>query len=214
MKLGYCRVSSKDQNEDRQLLKMRELGIEEKHIYIDKQSGKDFNRQQYQIMRNTIRKGDIVYFDSLDRLGRFYEGVLDEWKYITRELEADIVCLDNEALFDSRKFKQMDSIDEKGNRTGYGKLLEDQFLSLLAYVAEAERNKIRTRQQEGIDLWKATGKTKTNKAYGRPATEVDERAFNKVYRQYKDGVITVADASRLLKITRQTFYRKVKKIES
>ncbi len=211
MLIGYARVSSKDQNEERQLAKIRSLGIEDKFIFLDKQSGKDFEREQYQIMRKIIREGDIIYFDSLDRLGRDYDETLIEWKYITRELNADIVCLDNEALFDSRKYKMMDTIDEKGQRTGYGKLMEDQLLSLLAYVAESERNKIKTRQREGIDLCLASGKTKTGNPYGRPEIKIDERAFNKVYRQYQEKAITVTDASKLLNITRQKFYRLIAK---
>jgi len=213
MLIGYVRVSSKDQNENRQVVKMKELGILERNLYIDKQSGKDFDREQYQIMRKVIREGDIVYFDSLDRLGRNYDGILTEWKYITREINADIVCLDNEALFDSRKYKMMDTIDEQGQRTGYGKLMEDQLLSLLAYVAESERNKIKTRQREGIEAWRKTGETKTGRAYGRPETPVDDREFNRVYRQYKDKQVSVVQAAKLLGITRQTFYRKVEKRE-
>ena len=116
----------------RQLIKFRELGIEERFIFVDKQSGKDFERPRYQAMRLMIRESDLVYLDALDRLGRDYDGIIAEWKYITRELNADIVCLDNETLFDSRKFKMMGDL---------GKLLEDQFLSMLAYVAEQEKEK-------------------------------------------------------------------------
>lgn len=132
MKLAYARVSAKDQNPERQLVKFRELGVEERYIFVDKMSGKDFERPKYQAMRMLIRKGDLVYMDALDLLGRDYDGIIREWKYITREVDADVVCLDNEALFDSRKFKTMGDT---------GKLLEDQFLSMLAYVAEQERKK-------------------------------------------------------------------------
>lgn len=126
--LGYVRVSAKDQNAERQILKMRALGIPERYIYIEKASGKDFEREKYQELRNKVlRKGDLLYLDALDRLGRNYDGIISEWKYITRDLEADILVLENELLFDSRKFKSMGDI---------GKLLEDQFLSMLAYVAE------------------------------------------------------------------------------
>lgn len=136
MKLGYGRVSAKDQNPERQLVKFRELGIDDRYIFVDKLSGKDFNRPRYQAMRFMIRGGDLVYLDALDRLGRDYDGIISEWKYITRELNADIVCLDNETLFDSRKFRTMGD---------FGKVMEDQFLSLLAYVAEQERKKNRQR---------------------------------------------------------------------
>lgn len=213
MLIGYVRVSAKDQNAGRQLIKMEELGITGRYLFVEKQSGKDFDRTQYQAMRQMIREGDVVYFDALDRLGRDYDGILSEWKYITRELNADIVCLENESLFDSRRFKQMDSIDEDGKRIGFGKLLEDQFLSMLAYVAETERKKILKRQREGIDLCLSTGKTKTGRAYGRPETVVDEREFNKVYRQFKDKQLSATQAAKLLGLTRQTFYRKVAKRE-
>lgn len=109
---------------------------------MDKQSGKDFDRPRYQAMQLMLREGDLVYVDALDRLGRDYDGIIAEWKYITREIGADIVCLDNEIPFDSRKFKTMGD---------FGKVMEDQFLSLLAYVAEQERKKNRSRQAEGIE---------------------------------------------------------------
>lgn len=116
MKLGYVRVSAKDQNTERQIIKMRELGIEERYIFVDKQRGKDFDRPKYQAMRLVIREGDLIYIDALDRLGCDYDGIIREWKYITREVNADIVVLENETLFDSRKFKTMGDL---------GKLLED-----------------------------------------------------------------------------------------
>lgn len=141
MKIGYIRVSSKDQNVDRQLVKMIDIGIEERFIFIDKQSGVDFDRSQYQAMKQVVREGDVVYLDALDRLGRDYEGIISEWKFITRTINANIIVLENEALFDSSKFKAMGDM---------GKLMEDQFLSLLSYVAEQERKKIKQRQAEGI----------------------------------------------------------------
>lgn len=148
MKLAYGRVSAKDQNPERQLVKFRELKIDERYIFVDKLSGKNFNRPRYQAMRLMIREGDLIYIDALDRLGRDYDGIIDEWKYITREVGADIICLDNETLFDSRKFKTMGDL---------GKLLEDQFLSMLAYVAAQERLKNKQRQSEGIEVAKAAG---------------------------------------------------------
>lgn len=150
MKIAYGRVSTKEQNVERQLLKFRELGIEERFVFVDKQSGKDFDRPRYQAMRLMIREGDLVYVDALDRLGRDYDGIIAEWKHITREIGADIVCLDNETLFDSRKFKTMGD---------FGKVMEDQFLSLLAYVAEQERKKNRSRQAEGIEVARTEGVT-------------------------------------------------------
>ena len=158
MKLGYIRVSSKDQNPERQIKKMRNLNIEDRYMFIDKSSGKNFTRPQYQAMLLIIREGDIIYLDALDRLGRNYTGIIDEWNYITRNLKADIVILENEDLFDSRKFKTMGDL---------GKLLEDQFLSMLSYIADQERDKIKQRQAEGIVIAKNKGIK-----FGRPKKEI------------------------------------------
>ena len=168
MDAGYVRVSSKDQNEERQLIKMRELGIEERRIFVEKASGKDFERPVYQAMKNSgaLRAGDVLYIDSIDRLGRNYEGIKDEWKCLTREMGVDIVALDMPDLFDSRKFRTMGE---------YGVLMEDQMLSLLAWVADQERKKIKTRQAEGIAVAKAEGKYK-----GRKPVEVNPYEFEKL----------------------------------
>lgn len=198
MKMAYIRISSKDQNADRQIIKMQELEIEERFIFIDEKSGKDFNREQYQALRRIVRQGDIIYIDALDRLGRNYDEIISEWKYITRELGADIVALEQESLFDSRRFKELGDI---------GKLMEDQFLSLLSYVAEQERKKIRQRQAEGIAVAKAKGKT-----FGRPKIETSEN-FIKTYNKWKSGEITAVKAMKLLDMKKTTFYRRVKEIE-
>lgn len=202
MKIGYVRVSSQDQNIDRQLQKMIDLGIEERFIFVDRQSGKDFDRPQYQAMKRIIREGDLVYVDALDRLGRDYNGIIREWKNITRELKADIVVLENESLFDSRKFKSMGDI---------GELMEDQFLSLLAYVAEQERKKIRQRQAEGIALAKAKGKQ-----LGRP--KINLESLSKEQRQvlennfpkWKNKEITGVEFMKMLGLKKNTFYKIVK----
>ncbi|MEK5586629.1 recombinase family protein [Paenibacillus sp. FSL P2-0536] len=198
MKIAYGRVSAKDQNPERQLVKFRELGIEERFIFVEKLSGKDFERPRYQAMRLMIREGDLVYMDALDRLGRDYDGIIAEWKYITREIGADIVCLDNETLFDSRKFKTMGDL---------GKLLEDQFLSMLAYLAEQERKKNRQRQAEGIDVARKAGVT-----FGRPKKEINAK-FLHVYNQWKEGSITATVAMKMVGMGRTTFYRRVKEYE-
>lgn len=196
---GYVRVSSKDQNEGRQVAKMQTLGIEEQFIFIDKASGKDFDRPQYQNLRRFIQEGDLIYIDALDRLGRNYDEVINEWKYITRTLNADIVILENQTLFDSRKFKSMGDM---------GKLMEDQFLSLLSYVADTERKKIRQRQREGIDKAIADGK-----AYGRPKTITVTAEFIEVYKQWKAREVTAVRAQELLDMKPATFYRLVKEYE-
>lgn len=199
MEMGYGRVSAKDQNPERQLVKFREIGIDERYIFVDKLSGKDFNRPRYQAMRLMIREGDLVYIDALDRLGRDYDGIMAEWKYITRELKADIVCLDNETLFNSRKFRTMGD---------FGKVMEDQFLSLLAYVAEQERKKNRQRQAEGIEVAKAEGVR-----FGRPKKEIDE-VFSHVYKEWKSGTLTAKSAMSRLNMKHRTFYRRVKEYEN
>lgn len=198
MKLGYVRVSTKDQNEGRQLVKMKDLGIEDRFIFVDKASGKNFDRLQYQAMKQVIREGDLIYIDSLDRLGRDYDGIIREWKYITRELNADIVILENEILFDSRKFKSMGDM---------GKLMEDQFLSLLSYVAEQERKKIKQRQAEGIALARAEGR-----AYGRHKVEINDN-FIQAYKLWKAGSITAVRAMELSGMKKVTFYTRVKEYE-
>ncbi|MFF2909190.1 recombinase family protein [Paenibacillus sp. NPDC057934] len=198
VEMGYGRVSAKDQNPERQLVKFREIGIDERYIFVDKLSGKDFNRPRYQAMRLMIREGDLIYIEALDRLGRDYDGIMAEWKYITRELRADIVCLDNETLFDSRKFRTMGD---------FGKVMEDQFLSLLAYVAEQERKKNRQRQAEGIEVAKAEG-TK----FGRPKIEINS-LFEQVYIEWKLKKVTAKEAMKRLNMKHRTFYRRVKEYE-
>jgi DNA invertase Pin-like site-specific DNA recombinase len=198
MKLGYVRVSSKDQNTERQIKKMLDLGIEERYIFVDKQSGKDFDRPQYQAMRLVIREGDLLYVDALDRLGRDYDGIIKEWKYITRIVNADIVVLENESLFDSRKFKTMGDL---------GKLLEDQFLSMLSYVAEQERKKLKQRQAEGIGVAQLKGIK-----FGRPKREITSE-FIKVYREWKSGEITAVVAMKRINMKPNTFYRRVREYE-
>jgi DNA invertase Pin-like site-specific DNA recombinase len=198
MNIGYVRVSSRDQNEGRQLAKMQELGINPRHLYIDKQSGKDFDRPRYKAMKEAIRAGDILYVDALDRLGRNYDGIIREWKDITRGIGADIVVLENETLFDSRKFKAQGDM---------GKLMEDQFLSLLAFVAEQERKKIRQRQREGIELAKAEGRS-----CGRPKIQIDDK-FMDVYKRWKAKEVTAVEAMKLLDMRKVTFYQRVKEVE-
>ncbi|MGD8189064.1 recombinase family protein [Brevibacillus ginsengisoli] len=204
--IGYVRVSSIGQNIERQLHKMNELGIDDRFIFIDKQSGKDFDRPQYNAMKCVIREGDLIYIDALDRLGRDYDGIIREWKHITRDLNADIVVLENETLFDSRKFKSMGDM---------GKLMEDQFLSLLSYVADQERQKIRQRQAEGIAIAKKEGKH-----LGRPQMNLDALSkeqtsiLEKLYPAWKNDEITAVEFMGKLYLKKNTFYKIVKEYES
>lgn len=202
---GYIRVSSKDQNEGRQVKKMIDKGVHAKRIFTDKVSGKDFNRAQYQLLRKVLDEGDLLYIDALDRLGRNYDAVINEWKYITRELKADIVILENETLFDSRKFREMGDM---------GRLMEDQFLSLLSYVADQERKKIRQRQAEGIAVAKALGKH-----VGRPTVTYDtlsddqQRTIERTHKDWKDGKLTSVAFMNELNLKKTTFYKVIREYE-
>jgi len=205
MNVGYIRVSTTEQNIDRQLSKMKQLKIEDRFIFIDKASGKDFNRPQYQAMLNVVREGDILYIDALDRLGRNYDAIMKEWKFITREINADIVVLENETLFDSRKFKSMGDM---------GKLMEDQFLSLLSYVADQERQKILKRQAEGIAEAKKQGKH-----LGRPRLNLStiskhqREVLENNYRAWKEKKITGVEFAEKLELKKNSFYKIIKEYE-
>lgn len=196
---GYARVSTKEQNLDRQILKFLERGIPDRNIFCDKESGKDFDRAKYQLLRMQVRKGDLVYFDALDRLGRDFHGIISEWKYFTQEVKCDLVVLENEALFDSRIFRAQGD---------FGAVMEHMFLGLLGYVAEQERKKMKIRQKEGI----AVAMNKGIK-FGRPEVKPDERWIS-AYKQVKSGEMTAAAACRLIGMSAPTWYRRVKDYES
>jgi len=202
---GYIRVSSKDQNEARQLKKMMDKGVHARRIFVDKASGKDFNRPQYQLLRKVLNEGDMLYIDALDRLGRNYDEVINEWKYLTRDIKADIVILENETLFDSRKFREMGDM---------GRLMEDQFLSLLSYVADQERKKIKQRQAEGIAVAKAEGRH-----IGRPQFNLDSltndqrKVIAETYSEWKQGNLTAVAFMDLLALKKSTFYKVIKEYE-
>lgn len=206
---GYVRVSDKGQNVERQDIKMIERGVAERDIFIDRASGKDFDRPQYQALRQVIREGDLVYMDALDRLGRNYEEIINEWKYITRTINADILILENETLFDSRKFKAMNTED-----SNLGTLMEDQFLSLLAYVAEQERKKMLKRQKEGIAVAKAKGKH-----LGRPQLNLSTLSkqqrndLDANYQVWKDKKLTGVKFMEVLELKKNTFYKIVSEYE-
>lgn len=193
--LAYVRVSSSDQNPGRQIEKMRALGVDERRIFVEKASGKDFDRNVYQLVKMIIHKDDVLFIDSLDRLGRNYDGIIREWKEITRDIGADIVALDKADLFDSRKFKAMGDI---------GKLLEDQMLSMMSYVAEQERLKNKQRQKEGIAIAKREGKYK-----GRKPVPVGDMFFA-VTKMWVDGQIGLSEAQKRLDMAPATFFRKCK----
>ncbi|PGU39778.1 recombinase family protein [Bacillus cereus] len=202
---GYIRVSTKDQNEQRQLHKMMERDVEARKIFVDKASGKNFDRPQYQLLKKILSKGDIVYIDALDRMGRNYDEVISEWKYITRELQADIVVLENETLFDSQKFREMGDM---------GRLMEDQFLSLLSYVADQERKKIRQRQAEGITLAKFNGKHLGRPQFNLSTLNSKQLLIIKdIYPKWKNKEISGVEFMKLLELKKNTFYKILKEYE-
>lgn len=227
MEYGYVRVSAKDQNEDRQFKAMKEAKIDINCIYIDRQSGKDFNREQYKLLVGrsghapVLRKGDLLTILSIDRLGRNYTEVMNEWQYITREIKADIRVIDM-PLLDTRK-----SGGDLDNR-----FVADLVLQILSYVAEKERENIRHRQQQGIDAMEATCKKvdrvtpdkdgnikqkyisrKTGKAVGRPEAEYPAE-WETVYRAWKAKEITAVQVMEKLALKKSTFYNLVKRYEA
>ena len=190
---GYVRVSSDDQNEARQVEKMRELGIDERHIFIDKKSGKNFEREQYRAMMAMLREGDLVCIASLDRLGRNYREMAQEWEAITKVKKADILVLDMADLLDTRK---------KTDLTGT--FISDMVVRLLSYVAEKERESIRARQAEGIAIAKAQGKYQ-----GRKAITVDKEQFEKLYAEVIRGERTNRYVMQKMDLKPNTYYRLV-----
>ena len=190
--VGYTRVSAKDQNADRQIKQMLDLGINERYIFCDKESGKDFNREQYKAMLAMLREGDVVYFTSLDRMGRSYQEIATQWRIITEEKRCDIVILD------------MDILDTRKNRDLTGQLISDIVLKLLSYVAERERENIRKRQAEGIAIAKEKGVYK-----GRKPIEIDKEAFETVYAEVVRGERTNKYAMEKLGLKPNTYYKAV-----
>jgi DNA invertase Pin-like site-specific DNA recombinase len=185
---GYARVSAKDQSLDRQLDALREFGVDQKSVYSDKASGKDFNRPAYRRLMRKLKSGDVLVVKSIDRLGRNYEEILEEWRRITKEKQADVVVLDM-PLLDTREVK--DGIT--------GVFLADLVLQLLSYVAQVERENIKQRQAEGIAAAKARGVK-----FGRPRIPIPNN-FEEVACAYANGSITRVDAARLLGVSPTTF---------
>ena len=184
---GYIRVSTKDQNEDRQIMAMQEFGVEKRNLFTDKQSGKDFNRPNYQRLVRKLKPGSTLVIKSIDRLGRNYEEILEQWRMITREKKAAIVVLD------------MPLLDTRQGRDLTGTLIADIVLQLLSYVAQTEREFIRQRQAEGIAAAKARGVH-----LGRTPMEVPEN-FATVYDQWRSGLLSGRGAARLLGVAQHTF---------
>ena len=186
---GYIRVSTREQNEDRQILALKELSIPEKNLFIDKQSGKDFERPQYRKMVRKLKKDDLLYIKSIDRLGRNYSEILEQWRILTKEKGIDIVVLD------------MPLLDTRKNRDLTGTLIADIVLQLLSYVAQTEREFIRQRQAEGIAVAKAQGVR-----FGRPPL-VQPKEFPAVHQAWLKKEISAREAARRLSVTHKTFLR-------
>jgi DNA invertase Pin-like site-specific DNA recombinase len=192
---GYIRVSSKDQNEARQIEEMKKHGVDERFIFIDKESGKNFERKEYQLIKRVLNQGDLLIVEAIDRFGRNYREILKEWREITEEIKADIKVLDM-PLLDTTQYK-----DTLGN------FVSDLVLQVLSFVAERERDNIRKRQSQGIAVAKAKGVK-----FGRPKHNIDDN-FEKVYKRWKSGEITAVKAMELCMMKRNTFYRRVKEYE-
>ena len=190
---SYVRVSSKDQNEDRQLITMHEYGIPNRNIYIDKQSGKDFDRPKYRKLVRRLKKDDLLYIQSIDRLGRNYTEILEQWRILTKEKGVDI-CVIDMPLLDTRRGKDL-----------VGTFLSDVVLQVLSFVAENERSNIRQRQAEGIAAAKAKGVQ-----FGRPPAPLPDH-FEEVYFQWKNGLISGKQAAEMLDMPASTFLYKAKK---
>ena len=193
---GYVRVSTKDQNEDRQYIALRELCIPEENIFMDKQSGKDFVRPQYRRLVRRLKKDDLLYVKSIDRLGRNYTEIFEQWRILTKEKGADIVVLDM-PLLDTRRGKDL-----------MGTFLSDIVLQVLSFVAENERSNIRQRQAEGIAAAKARGVR-----FGRPPLPLPEN-FQEVYRAWRGKQITLKQAAQACQMPEGTFYAKAVRVET
>ena len=192
---GYIRVSSRDQNEDRQLIALKEVGVQDKNIYLDKQSGKDFNRPQYKKLLRKLKKDDLLYIKSIDRLGRNYEEILQQWRVLIKEKGIDIVVLDM-PLLDTRRGKDL-----------MGTFLSDIVLQVLSFVAENERTNIRQRQAEGIAAAKARGVR-----FGRPPQPLPDNFYD-IHLSWRNKEISLSQAAKACRMPVGTFYSKARRYE-
>ena len=196
-KYGYVRVSTRDQNIDRQMSAMQKAGLEKERIYIDKLSGKDFNRPRYQRLIKRLAAGDELYIKSIDRLGRNYDEIIEQWRYLTKTKDVDIIVLD---------FPLLDTRNQVNGITG--KFIADLVLQILSYVAQIERENIHQRQMEGIKEAKAKGTR-----FGRPKNALPD-GFKEVYDLWKSEQISQREAGKMLNTNHVTFGRWVKRVEN
>lgn len=193
---GYVRVSSKDQNEVRQVEAIKTFPVCERNIFVDKQSGKDFNRPAYKKLVRKINPGDLIIIHSIDRLGRNYDDILEQWRILTKEKKADIIVLDF-PLLDTRARNDANDLT--------GRFVSDLVLQILAYVAQTERENIRQRQAEGIACAKARGVN-----FGREKMNLPENELKMLELQWKGGKISAKEAAKHLGVSTMTFYRRCK----
>lgn len=186
---GYARVSTREQNEERQIIALREYGVQDRYIFMDKQSGKDFDRPAYQRMIKKLKLGDLLIIKSIDRLGRSYEDILEQWRFITREKRASIVVLD------------MPLLDTRTDNGLVGVLIADIVLQVLCYMAQAEREAIRKRQAEGIAAAKARGVR-----FGRSPLAPPEE-YGALYEKWKSGELSSRAAAAEIGVSHSTFLK-------
>ena len=193
---GYVRVSARDQKEDRQLIAIRELSIPEQNIFIDRQSGRDFNRPQYRALVGRLERSDLLYIKSIDRLGRNYWEIQQQWRVLTKEIGADI-CVIDMPLLDTRSGKDL-----------LGSFIADRVLQILSFVAQNERENIRLRQAEGIAAAKGRGVR-----FGRPPRPLPGN-FHAVHRDWREKKLSLRQAAQACGMPAGTFYTKARKYEA
>ena len=192
---GYVRVSSFDQNEDRQMAQMRKAGVPDSQIFIDKQSGKDFERPRYKKMVRKLKAGDLLYVLSIDRLGRNYKDIQEQWRILTKEIGADICVLD------------MPLLDTRNGKDLMGTFIADLVLQILSFVAESERENIKKRQAQGIAAAKARGVR-----FGRPETPVPDD-FEDIAKGWEKGTLSTEEVLQKCKMSESTFYRRRRELQ-
>ena len=192
---GYVRVSSKEQNEERQMIAMRQAGVPEQNIFVDKLSGKNFDRPDYHRMSKVLKEGDLLYILSIDRLGRNYEEIQRQWRILTKEIKVDI-CVIDMPLLDTRKGKDL-----------LGTFIADLVLQILSFCSENERTSIRMRQEQGIAAAKANGVR-----FGRPETPVPDD-FGEIVKKFEKRKIKLAEAVRRSGMSQSTFYRRLREYQ-
>ncbi len=192
MEYGYVRVSSLEQNEERQLIELRKQGVKNENTYIDKQSGKDFDRPKYKELKGKLKENDVLYVLSIDRLGRNYEEIQEQWRLLTKEIKADI-CIIDMPLLDTRREKDL-----------LGTFVADLVLQILSFTSESERNAIKERQRQGIAAAKARGVR-----FGRPEKPIPDDFVNLI-KKWERGQISAEYITNYCKISQATFYRRLR----